>query len=100
MQVVETLYYKSEQLLKFSGRSDSVRHVLHGEEEANARRATTQSQDSTAKRGQFRSGFSSEVTQKTTLTEKQAKAVKKPQSDVRPTAEISDTPRTDEGCRT
>ena len=60
----------------------------------------TQSQDSTAKRGQFRSGFSSEVTQKTTLTEKKALAVKKPQSDVSMTAEISDTPRIDEGCRT
>ena len=60
----------------------------------------TQSQDSTAKRGQFRSGFSSAVTQKTTLTEKKALAVKKPQSDGSMTAEISDTPRIDEGCRT
>ena len=38
----------SAKMKKLSG---SVRHVAHGEEEANARRATTQSQDSTAKRG-------------------------------------------------
>ena len=49
---------------------------------------------------QFRSGFSSAVTQKTTLTEKKAVAVKKPQSDGSMTAENSDTPRTDERCRT
>ena len=55
---------------KISGKSGSVRHVLHGEEEANARRATHAIPRPVGEACQFRSGFSSAVTQKTTLTEK------------------------------
>ena len=61
---------------KMKKSSGSVRHVLHGEEVANARRATHAKPRLYGKACQFRSGFSSEVTQKTTLTEKKALAVK------------------------
>jgi len=50
--------------------SDSVKHVLHGEEEANARRATHAIPRPVGEACQFRSGFSSVITQKTTLSEK------------------------------